>query len=391
VSALHVYPCKGLRGHSVQLAELDANGLHCDRRYMIVELDDADPVAPGVASNLAGQFHSQRSLPAMATLTACVLFTPGPATAAALAAAGRKSADFPVPPRLDDVPTALLLGIDRRVNAATGVPDSVCIPIVTGAQASAGAGGTAVRPVRVWRSTLEGVDQGDAASAFLSAALLPAEELAAGRSLRLVYLDPTWPGCVRAVATKWLPPWFFSIARTVGFADGFPVLLASTASLADLNARMHARHSEEIPAIPMGRFRPNVVVSDGPAGVPLDPWEEETWLRMGVEGPDTAVVFRGVKRCERCLVTTTDQSTGGRGTGEPLANEPLATLASYRASVLGAGEGVFFAINLVHELPPTGLLGGIARLLGARGSTKRLGLQVGATLAVETRGVMGPA
>jgi uncharacterized protein YcbX len=104
----------------------------------------------------------------------------------------------------------------------------------------------------------------------------------------------------------------------VMFADGYPILIASTESLDDLNSRM-------VEALPMNRFRPNIVLSG------CLPYEEDTFvdLRIG----DT--LLRGVKLCVRCPVPTTDQLTAERG------KEPLKTLATYRKSP----KGVVFAKN----------------------------------------------
>jgi len=116
----------------------------------------------------------------------------------------------------------------------------------------------------------------------------------------------------------------------VSFADGYPLLLVSEASLADLNRRLD--HPVE-----MRRFRPNLVISGG------EPYEEDslTQLRIG------DVWFRGVKRCERCVVTTVDPDTGMAG------KEPLRTLATYRRE---HGK-VWFGMNLVHDGPGTLRLG----------------------------------
>ena len=127
----------------------------------------------------------------------------------------------------------------------------------------------------------------------------------------------------------WMPP---SEARQVdleharpgdrvGFADGFPFLLISQASLGELNSRL------ETP-VPMDRFRPNLVV-DGCA-----PHDEDGWARITIAD----VAFSVVKPCARCVITTTDQRTGRR------AAEPLKTLAAYRVH----GGQVLFGQNLVH-------------------------------------------
>lgn len=108
----------------------------------------------------------------------------------------------------------------------------------------------------------------------------------------------------------------------VGFADGYPFLLASETSLAALNERLPA-------PLPMNRFRPNLIVS-GTA-----PFAEDAWDRIRVNG----VTFRVVKPCARCSITTVDQETGVTG------KEPLRTLATFRR---GGGK-VLFGQNLVHD------------------------------------------
>jgi hypothetical protein len=117
-------------------------------------------------------------------------------------------------------------------------------------------------------------------------------------------------------------PAYASLGDSVSFADAYPFLLISQASLADLNARLPA-------PITMARFRPNIVVSGCP------PFAEDGWaqLRIGALG------FRGVKRCDRCVVTTIDPETGTGGV------EPLRTLATFRRE---AGA-VWFGMNLIHD------------------------------------------
>jgi uncharacterized protein len=107
----------------------------------------------------------------------------------------------------------------------------------------------------------------------------------------------------------------------VAFNDGFPVLLMSEASVADLNTRLKQ-------PVPMNRFRPNLVVRD------LEPYAEDRWRKIRVGEVELDVV----KPCGRCVTTTVDQLTGTAGT------EPLATLASYRKQ----GNDVLLGQNCVH-------------------------------------------
>ena len=108
----------------------------------------------------------------------------------------------------------------------------------------------------------------------------------------------------------------------VGFADGYPLLLISEASLADLNSRLAT-------PLPMNRFRPNIVVTG------CEPYAEDTWQRIQIGG----LGFDIVKPCARCATTTTDQATGARG------KEPLKTLATYRD---GPDSGPLFGQNVIH-------------------------------------------
>lgn len=136
---------------------------------------------------------------------------------------------------------------------------------------------------------------------------------ATGVALDLVFMpDSTF----RQVNRTW-----FDATQRVSFADGFPVLLTTQASLGDLNSRLQT-------PVSMKRFRPNIVI-DG-----ADPYSEDDWkhLRMG------EIQFDLVKPCSRCVMTTIDD-TGTKGT------EPLKTLASYRKNDVG----VCFGQNLVHR------------------------------------------
>ncbi len=108
----------------------------------------------------------------------------------------------------------------------------------------------------------------------------------------------------------------------VSFADGYPFLLMSEASLGDLNARLAA-------PVTMQRFRPNIVISGS------EPYAEDGYARVRIG----QMTFRGPKRCERCVMTTVDPDTGLVGV------EPLRTLASYRLEA----RKVWFGINLIHD------------------------------------------
>jgi uncharacterized protein len=117
-------------------------------------------------------------------------------------------------------------------------------------------------------------------------------------------------------------PTYAPSGTRVSFADAFPFLLISEASLTDLNSRLAT-------PLPMNRFRPNLVVGGG------EPYQEDEWSGITVG----EIRMQVVKPCSRCVITTTDQNTAERG------KEPLRTLATYRRQ---DGE-VMFGQNVVHE------------------------------------------
>src|SRR5882757_6521665 len=148
--------------------------------------------------------------------------------------------------------------------------------------------------VTVWRDTLQAIDQGDDAAAALSAWI--------GRPVRLVRFDP-------AVRRLCNPDFAGTGGAHHSFADGYPVLVISEASLADLNGRLAT-------PLPINRFRPNLLLSG------IEPYDEDHIDELTVGG----VTLKVVKPCTRCQITTTDQSTASVGV------EPLPTLAGYRYS-----------------------------------------------------------
>jgi uncharacterized protein len=119
-----------------------------------------------------------------------------------------------------------------------------------------------------------------------------------------------------------VPPHYAGVGQTVSYADAYPYLITSMASLNDLNRRL--THP-----VPMDRFRANIVVE----GSELVPWEEDLWKEIQING----IAMRCVKPCARCQVITTDQNTGERN------KEPLATLATFRKS----GNKVLFGQNTI--------------------------------------------
>ena len=157
--------------------------------------------------------------------------------------------------------------------------------------------------VHIWKSTVAARDQGDEAARWFSTALgLPCRLVAMPKDVHRP-VDAPYDGGDRSIA----------------FADGFPLLVTTTGSLADLNARLAS-------PIPMDRFRPNLVVETD------SPFAEDHWKRIQVGDLEVDLV----KPCERCVVINVDQATAERG------DEPLKTLATYRRT---GTKGVVFGQN----------------------------------------------
>lgn len=174
--------------------------------------------------------------------------------------------------------------------------------------------GAPLRTVRIWQSEgLSAEDCGAEASAWLSPLL--------GQEAHLVRIGPAF---LRPVKPSKARP-----GDLVAFADGYPFMGISEASLAELNRRL-AESGE--PPVPMDRFRPNLVFSGAGAHA------EDTWPRVKIG----KVTLRAAGPCGRCIVTTTDQRTGQRG------KEPLRTLAQYRRDATDPSD-VNFGQNFIHE------------------------------------------
>lgn len=114
-----------------------------------------------------------------------------------------------------------------------------------------------------------------------------------------------------------------TLHTTVSFADGYPLLLISEASLKDLNLRADAK-------LVMSQFRPNLVVSVRRA------FEEDGWRRIRIG----EVEFIVAKPCSRCVMTTIKPGTEQFNNNK----EPLATLLRYRYD---NDNDVYFGQNLI--------------------------------------------
>jgi uncharacterized protein len=169
--------------------------------------------------------------------------------------------------------------------------------------------------VRVWDDEVPAYDMGNTAAQWFTDFL--------GQPLRLVRFDPDHQ---RLSSLQWTG----GVEAPNQFSDGFPLLVASEASLAGLNQRLAAGGHA-----PVGieRFRPNIVLAG------LDAHDED---RVGVLhfASDAPVQLKPVKPCPRCPIPNVDPATG---VPSPEVGD---TLQTYRqdARVNGA---VTFGMNAI--------------------------------------------
>lgn len=161
------------------------------------------------------------------------------------------------------------------------------------------------RRVDVWGDEVEALDAGDMAATWCSSML--------GRPCRLVYMGDD---AQRLVDTD-----YAAHGETVSFADGFPLLLTTEASLASINAALDA-------PVSMRRFRPNLVIRGN------EPFAEDGWGRLQIGERR----FTVAKPCARCAIPALDPDTGAV---HPALNRVLA--ATRRSDGV-----VLFGQNLLH-------------------------------------------
>jgi len=275
IRSLHIYPVKSCAGIDLSESPIDRAGLNHDRRWLIVTAE--------------GQFMTQRQWPRMALIRTAL-----DARWLTLSAPGQS----PLQVALDESGLA-----------------------------------PASEQVEVWRDAITARADTDAAAAWLSEFL--------GTPCRLLKVDRE---ARRPAKPEWVDGWLerhpdfadeFAGDHFFGFADGFPLLITNQASLDDLNARLEARGAA---AVPMDRFRPNIVI------------ESDDWPAF--EEDQTAVVTLGevrlalVKPCTRCSVPDIDQRTA------QTYAEPGQTLAGYR----NLDIGVVFGQNAIVSAPQGAVL-----------------------------------
>ncbi|WP_108283157.1 MOSC N-terminal beta barrel domain-containing protein [Limnohabitans sp. Jir61] len=282
IDALWVFPIKSCGGISVQQAVLTPTGLAHDRAWMVVDAD--------------GEMVTQRELPRMALIQ----------------------------PELVNSGVGLAeLVLHASGMAALHLPLTMDGCFVQAANHSASPEAHAIK-VRVWDDPVPAFDMGTEVSKwlteFLGSSLGP---------LRLARFDPKHQ---RPSNTKWTQ----GLPSLNQFSDGFPVLVASTASLDELNARLQAKGEV---AVDMRRFRANVVLGDmdaasnqvgaQPASAhPINAHDEDRISTLTIhtqaDANGEAAQLKPVKPCPRCPIPNIDPDSAQ---SHPAVND---TLQAYR-------------------------------------------------------------
>ena len=178
---------------------------------------------------------------------------------------------------------------------------------------------------RVWDDEVKAYDMGALAAQWFTDFI--------GQPARLVRFDPEQ----KRLSDK---AWTGDLDAENAFGDGFPLLVTSTASLADLNQRLAARGAAPVT---MERFRANLVLDGLQAG------DEDLLDEITIDAEGGPVRLKLVKPCARCSIPNVDPATAECG------HEPGDTLSTYRADARVQG-GITFGMNAI-------ILEGIERVL----------------------------
>lgn len=186
--------------------------------------------------------------------------------------------------------------------------------------------------VRVWDDTVPAYDCDEITATWFSKFI--------GTPCRLVRFHADGK---RIASAKWTG----EVEAPTLFSDGFPMLLISEESLADLNDKLKAQG--RLP-LSMNRFRPNIVING------VDAFEEDHAESVVIG----KAKLKPVKPCSRCQIPSIDPATGEFGP------DPLDILRGYRANPRIEG-GIAFGMNTI--------------LIDGDGALLRVGQEVEVTLA----------
>jgi len=298
VSGIFIHPIKSMRPVSITETKFDKHGLLSDRRLMLVRPLPTPLHGSFAKGEATHRFFTQRQAPSLATIE--------------------------LTPVLSQDRTRILLKVSSKLS---GSNDHAYIDTHPNTIKK--------YPVRysagVWSDVVEVADVGDDAAEYVASIVCKDDP-----SFKDVRVVSILESSMRKVSDKYCPDaarvGFFSDLPQGGLTDGFPILVATEASLELLNQKLKKKGKD---SIPMSRFRPNIVI-----GKTNKAFDEDNWKAIKIGRGKDAVILHLVKGCPRCKQSCTNQLTGERG------EEPVATLSEFRA--LGrSAEDVYFAQNAV--------------------------------------------
>lgn len=282
IVSLRMYPIKSCRGFEVQSTILKEHGLDLDRRWMLVDAS-------------THEFLTIRQIPDMTRIGTGL--------------------------SVDGSELLITIPNPSKTNLSTDQKPAVTtVRIPSHPSPEWLETNTVVAPVKIWDNETDGYVYNDATNAPFSEFM--------GRAVSLVYKGPT-PRVLKGNGA----PKLLGRVQSTGFPDVFPILIASEASLAELNARLRRI---DVDPITVERFRPNIIVRGE------TPWVEDSWKTVRIRSstkqtvPGTSGTLKKsvtnppldldiVARCARCQVPNVDPDTALKH-----KKQPWDTLVSYR-------------------------------------------------------------
>ncbi|KAI8824506.1 MOSC N-terminal beta barrel domain-containing protein [Fimicolochytrium jonesii] len=313
VSGLYVYPVKSCRGIRVKSAAVSELGLELDR-FWIISSPDRQQV-------------TQRGISKMSMILPRLEIGEGEDCVVAEALTsppGKDGNDIP-PSALPSIPSDAYGRGGRLILNAPNMPPLV-IPFRPRAELTKNSGESRIT---VWTWDVAGVDEGEEAAAWLQDFLgVPARLWVKANTVRDLPVNHT---PARAL---------FSHEPQTAFADVFPFLMLSEASVADIESRIKQRNAEiykdnPITHVSVINFRPNIVISSPQ----MKPWAEDDFLQISINHTHDMYI---ASRCTRCVMPTNNPFTGIFH-----KNEPTATLMTFRRVDAGAKYKACVGMNVV--------------------------------------------
>jgi len=357
VSGIYIHPVKSMRAISLSESMINQKGLIDDRRFMVVyEVPLPAYKTKWESGDTTHRFLTQRQCPSLATISATITKTK---TTKASTKIEKDDGNvlvlekWSISSSSSTTTTSLIKSNDANYGnddggnsdkSSTSTTARIRIPLNHNRQPQQ------TYLAGIWDDIVIVEDMGDDAAAFVQRSIDADDEFSCNRKIVRLVSQPTTTTNYRYSKQRLrVPPvgrddrnyipdyaktWNGSALGKPTLTDGFPILIASEASLDDVNRKLIASGKD---CIPMSRFRPNIVIR----GKSLKPFEEDTWKIVLIG----EILFGIVKACPRCKQSCTDQTTGQVSPD----NEPVKTMKSFRRAKVNQPDGgsVFFAQNAI--------------------------------------------